>query len=342
MKYCSKCGLQCSDEIKFCKSCGNPFVIVGIKEELKPKEEIFVTEIPDNEILVSEEPGNIDIFEPQNEKETTDTQSPEISIPVEDSIEIPIVFENGLNIEIQDEINEDKKNVEIENDAFKSQIQKGGVQQTKEKPPITIKNKVNSIKSKSFKVIGLISILICICGLFIFRNNIKQIFDSSHESSVNGKIDIDPENINTSNIKDATTSPQNEKNINSNLENSEITVPSKNLPDRNQVKSNEKPASKNKLVITPELKTVSDYFTFLSNSEIPYNDKTAAKNEFIRNHFSSKNFKVSIKGENGYITGKITIDDLTEELRLNNTPITIVTIKRPIGLIVTELTISYK
>ena len=126
------------------------------------------------------------------------------------------------------------------------------------------------------------------------------------------------------------------------MEKTDVVTPSKNISEKDQTETFVKPTNKRKATVLPELKTVSEYFTYLADDKIPYNDKTIAKNQLIQNHFTTKNFKVNIQGENGYITGQVTIDDLSEELLLSNTPIKIVSIKRPMGLMITELTISYK
>ena len=346
MKYCSKCGHQCSDEIKFCKSCGRPFAIVGLKEMKNQEIELPISEIPFSEIPVDEE-LNSSLIEQETLGNVNPITESSFENHVEDSVEMSVLLEDTLAMKNLETVSTDEKNLEIENDDIQSQIaQLQGKEGARMKVNAskTLIKKEKRIISKKSKVISIIAflVLLIISTLFIFRNNIKQIIGNSAEANNIEMVSPNYNNVKTESNTENVALPTQEKNINSNVEKTDVVTPSKNISEKDQTETFVKPTNKRKATVLPELKTVSEYFTYLADDKIPYNDKTIAKNQLIQNHFTTKNFKVNIQGENGYITGQVTIDDLSEELLLINTPIKIVSIKRPMGLMITELTISYK
>mgnify|MGYP003376546743 CR=1 FL=1 len=93
MKYCSKCGHQCSDEIKFCKSCGRPFAIVGLKEMKNQEIELPISEIPFSEIPVDEE-LNSSLIEQETLGNVNPITESSFENHVEDSVEMSVLLED--------------------------------------------------------------------------------------------------------------------------------------------------------------------------------------------------------------------------------------------------------
>jgi len=206
------------------------------------------------------------------------------------------------------------------------------------------KKKIKKLKisKKVWIISGAVALaLVVLLFAFIFRENILNLFT---KPTAKPEIELAEFKENNHDKVQKSQSPEvKPESLKESKDNSlpEIKEVAKSKIEPMPIPNNIKKQQSAKL---PELHTVKEYFDYLSNKKIPYEDKTEARNEFIRNYFSSKNFKVNIKGENGYNTGQITIDDLTQELQLSNTPVQIITIKRPLGAgqIITELTISYK
>lgn len=93
----------------------------------------------------------------------------------------------------------------------------------------------------------------------------------------------------------------------------------------------------------PEFNGLNDYLNYLGNPQNSYNEKATVQRKMIRENFTGKNFMVTVQTAGGVKTDQITINDLADEIRLNNSKIVIRTLKiNKSNNLVTELVISFK
>lgn len=213
---------------------------------------------------------------------------------------------------------------------------------SKSQNPKPIIEKRNNAKSfvtfiKKHKKIAIISFVILALGLtsLLLKNTIASWFNKPEDvvviPEINDTPDVAPDALNntveeTSSVTKTTSTPTPQ--IRENQIESQVKKGHTNVQ---QEEAN-----------SPNLETLSQYFSYLANENISFSAKKNAQNELINKFFQDKNFQVQIQGKNGFITGSSSIFDLTEEIKLSNTQVEIVEMKRPSKKLITELVITYK
>lgn len=198
-----------------------------------------------------------------------------------------------------------------------------------------------SKKSKRVGGIILIVLLLGTCSL-IFNKQIAGIFNSSEGEKTDSLISIVPLQIpvvQSEKITQETIEPTGKNEINLQEKQTHTTVKQEIDP----VSSPQKYVKSKQAAKAPVFNGLKEYFDYLGNPENSYSEKASVQRQMIKDNFSGNNFMVTVQTANGVKTDKITINDLADEIRLNNSKIVIRTLKiNKTNNIVTEMAISYK